>query len=299
MSVLLWILLCLVLLAGLYLFLIAPGRKRPTPRPSRAGCTRTAVCMAAMCPKTAWPPFPAQWKQAMGLSWTYSSPVTASWWFITMPASSAYAARICASVTSPLRNCAAIRCRMGRACRFSATCSRWLAGRVPLIVEVKHHGGAARNAASALQQLGAYGGPYCVESFHPLAMRYFRLHAPDVMRGQLAMGGARQPGETRVHRVLCAQAPAGQQPQPSALCGLFLPGGSYAGHVADAPLLSSPACRLDSAQSGGAGRRAGAGIPASHLRGLHPPAGRCPSVLLTSLPAKFIMNQPLAHSRGR
>ena len=29
MSVLLWILLCLVLLAGLYLFLIAPGRKRP------------------------------------------------------------------------------------------------------------------------------------------------------------------------------------------------------------------------------------------------------------------------------
>lgn len=69
-------------------------------------------------------------------------------------------------------------------------------GRVPLIVEVKHHGGAARNAASALQQLGAYGGPYCVESFHPLAMRYFRLHAPDVVRGQLAMGGARQPGET-------------------------------------------------------------------------------------------------------
>lgn len=27
-------------------------------------------------------------------------------------------------------------------------------------------------------------------------MRYFRLHAPDVVRGQLAMGGARQPGET-------------------------------------------------------------------------------------------------------
>ena len=34
-----------------------------------------------------------------------------------------------------------------------------------------------------------------MESFHPLAMRYFRLHAPDVIRGQLAMGGARKTGE--------------------------------------------------------------------------------------------------------
>ena len=34
-----------------------------------------------------------------------------------------------------------------------------------------------------------------MESFHPLAMRYFRLNAPDVIRGQLAMGGARKTGE--------------------------------------------------------------------------------------------------------
>ena len=48
-------------------------------------------------------------------------------------------------------------------------------GRVPLIVEVKHHGGAARNAASALQQLGAYGGPYCVESFHPVSYTHLAM----------------------------------------------------------------------------------------------------------------------------
>lgn len=62
-------------------------------------------------------------------------------------------------------------------------------GRAPLIVEIKRNGGAARNAAAAWQLLKAYSGPYCVESFDPAALRYFRRHAPGIVRGQLAYGG--------------------------------------------------------------------------------------------------------------
>ena len=69
-------------------------------------------------------------------------------------------------------------------------------GRVPMIVEVKPEGSAVANATSALAGLRPYSGPYCVESFHPMAVRYFRTHAPGIVRGQLAMGGAHQPGES-------------------------------------------------------------------------------------------------------
>ena len=30
-----------------------------------------------------------------------------------------------------------------------------------------------------------YIGPYCIESFHPLALKWYRQNRPDVMRGQL------------------------------------------------------------------------------------------------------------------
>ena len=62
-------------------------------------------------------------------------------------------------------------------------------GRTPIIVEVKHNGGAAKNAAGAWEVLKNYQGPYCVESFDPTAMYYFRKHAPHIVRGQLASGG--------------------------------------------------------------------------------------------------------------
>ena len=66
-------------------------------------------------------------------------------------------------------------------------------GRAPLIVEIKHYGSPVENAAHALEALRSYHGPYCVESFHPMAVRYFRKHAPGILRGQLAMGGPRNP----------------------------------------------------------------------------------------------------------
>lgn len=61
-------------------------------------------------------------------------------------------------------------------------------GRSPIIVEAKHYGSAERNAEKLLAILQNYHGAYCVESFHPLAIRYFRRNAPDIIRGQLASG---------------------------------------------------------------------------------------------------------------
>lgn len=73
-----------------------------------------------------------------------------------------------------------------------------VAGRVPLIVEIKPYGSPEANAAAALSLLKDYRGPYCVESFHPMAVRYFRKTAPGIVRGQLAMGGRRDPAEAGV-----------------------------------------------------------------------------------------------------
>lgn len=61
-------------------------------------------------------------------------------------------------------------------------------GRVPMIVEIKHYGSVNRIAKETNALLSRYKGPYCVESFHPLAMRWFKKNAPQVIRGQLASG---------------------------------------------------------------------------------------------------------------
>ena len=73
-----------------------------------------------------------------------------------------------------------------------------VAGRVPLIVEVKPEGGPVGNAQATLAALEGYVGPVCVESFHPMAVRYFRKAAPALLRGQLAMGYPRDPQELGV-----------------------------------------------------------------------------------------------------
>lgn len=62
-------------------------------------------------------------------------------------------------------------------------------GRAPIIVEVKHYGGAAKVAAASYEVLKRYTGAYCVESFDPTGMLWYRQHAPHIIRGQLASGG--------------------------------------------------------------------------------------------------------------
>lgn len=60
---------------------------------------------------------------------------------------------------------------------------------IPLVCEVKVSPGADIPAlcAATREALLSYDGPYCVESFHPAALRWFKNNAPEVIRGQLAL----------------------------------------------------------------------------------------------------------------
>ncbi len=58
-------------------------------------------------------------------------------------------------------------------------------GKVPLIIEYKLDKVQTRVCELADQVLSRYQGVYCVESFHPLAVIWYRKNRPDVMRGQL------------------------------------------------------------------------------------------------------------------
>ena len=59
-------------------------------------------------------------------------------------------------------------------------------GRVPLIVELKTDYRNRDLAEKVYQRLRVYHGIYCMESFDPTAVRWFKKNAPGVVRGQLA-----------------------------------------------------------------------------------------------------------------
>lgn len=59
-------------------------------------------------------------------------------------------------------------------------------GRVPLIIEIKIHEDAGTVCSIADELIRAYDGPYCIESFHTMAVAWYRKHRPEVIRGQLS-----------------------------------------------------------------------------------------------------------------
>jgi glycerophosphoryl diester phosphodiesterase len=66
-----------------------------------------------------------------------------------------------------------------------------VAGRVPLLVELKCRGGNAANLARAVtRELADYAGPVGVMSFEPKATRWFARHAPQMRRGLVISGRA-------------------------------------------------------------------------------------------------------------
>lgn len=60
-------------------------------------------------------------------------------------------------------------------------------GKVPLIIELKVDG-SNQNLLCPLvwQLLSGYKGSYCIESFHPFVLQWFKRHQPQVVRGQLS-----------------------------------------------------------------------------------------------------------------
>ena len=69
-----------------------------------------------------------------------------------------------------------------------------VAGRVPLIIEIKGVTSDTAVCALTAEELSRYGGEYCVESFNPLYMGWWRKHRPDDVRGQLSCKMPKQKG---------------------------------------------------------------------------------------------------------
>lgn len=65
-------------------------------------------------------------------------------------------------------------------------------GRVPLIIEYKVEKNADRLCRICDGILSNYKGLYCIESFHPLAVRWYKTHRPNIVRGQLSEDFTRQ-----------------------------------------------------------------------------------------------------------
>lgn len=59
-------------------------------------------------------------------------------------------------------------------------------GRVPLIIEYKVERNAEKLCRICDRILSDYKGTYCIESFHPLVVHWYRKHRPEIVRGQLS-----------------------------------------------------------------------------------------------------------------
>lgn len=64
-------------------------------------------------------------------------------------------------------------------------------GRVPLIVELKYRSGS-RICEKTQDILNDYAGTYCIESFHPQVLYWYKNNYPAICRGQLSMNFQRE-----------------------------------------------------------------------------------------------------------
>lgn len=70
-------------------------------------------------------------------------------------------------------------------------------GKVPLLIEYKMHNTDASVCMYADRILKEYKGSYCIESFHPFVLLWYRHNRPDIVRGILASDYSRVPENER------------------------------------------------------------------------------------------------------
>lgn len=68
-------------------------------------------------------------------------------------------------------------------------------GKVPLLVEFKNGPKNDLLCEKTLPMLRAYKGRFCIESFSPFIVKWFRKNAPDILRGQLSAPAKEFEGE--------------------------------------------------------------------------------------------------------
>lgn len=82
-----------------------------------------------------------------------------------------------------------------------------VAGRVPLLIEIKHKYGVTPRAlpGAVAQVLESYGGEFAVQSFHPGTVAWFQRNRPSWPRGQIADGRASSRRHTPLFRHVALQ----------------------------------------------------------------------------------------------
>ena len=70
-----------------------------------------------------------------------------------------------------------------------------VAGKVPLIIEYKLDVVSTKVCELSNAILEHYEGVYCIESFHPFAVKWYKENRPDVVRGQLSEDFSKNPSK--------------------------------------------------------------------------------------------------------
>ncbi|MBR2802011.1 MAG: hypothetical protein IKE21_05415 [Erysipelotrichaceae bacterium] len=71
-------------------------------------------------------------------------------------------------------------------------------GKVPMIVEIKPEGRSIATARAADSILQGYKGEYCIESFDPRPVLWYRRNRPEIIRGQLSDDFFRDPHTSKI-----------------------------------------------------------------------------------------------------
>lgn len=75
-------------------------------------------------------------------------------------------------------------------------------GKIPLVIEIKMYENKMIVCEKVDEVLKKYNGLYCIESFHPLALRWYRKNRPQVVRGQLSSNFNKPEERETMDRVL-------------------------------------------------------------------------------------------------
>ncbi len=74
-------------------------------------------------------------------------------------------------------------------------------GRTPLIIEYKMDRPLTKVCELGDKLLTQYHGDYCIESFHPFALMWYKKHQPDVLRGQLSGNMAKETKNPKLKKI--------------------------------------------------------------------------------------------------
>lgn len=201
------VLIILLALIALYLFLIKPGRRRDMGPPGGVWYAHRGLWDTEK-PENSLPAFEAAVSRGFGIEMDLH--LTRDDQLVVFHDDSLK--RMC-GVDRPIADCTLDELRRYRLKDTDCGIPTFDAfldtvnGQTPLLIEIKTDKRVIRLCELAAARLDRYTGPWMMESFDPRAVRWFRQHRPDTLRGQLTFGlvSPSQVPRTLLMRLLASQ----------------------------------------------------------------------------------------------